>query len=207
MTKDYKFFVTKGRELAKELLNLEDKTKCYQAKIAKYAVSVCDIRHGGRTPEDRYTLKKYAEDIGVVCKTLQNWVQVYRNVLVKLNLKDPSKEEWGRALKTNEILRKDRAIENKSNGEAGSKKAFKRNISPAKIQNIYDAGDPNGDFKPFVNECSSMIKSVMYAKNILKKRDMRVVPDSRLICLMELLDESSDIINDYLTKKHRQRVG
>lgn len=62
-------------------------SKC-RLQIAELALEVCDVRWGGgahwANHEGTYTLKRFAEEIGVNPKTLSNWVRVKRNVMDKL---------------------------------------------------------------------------------------------------------------------------
>lgn len=57
-------------------------------KVAELALEVCDVRWGGgahwANHEGTYTLKRFAEEIGLNPKTLSNWVRVKRNVHDKL---------------------------------------------------------------------------------------------------------------------------
>ncbi len=57
-----------------------------QIKIAELACDACEIRHGGNKHDYQniYTLRKFADEIGVVEKTLQNWSLLYRSVYKKL---------------------------------------------------------------------------------------------------------------------------
>jgi len=98
----YQDYVKKGRALLEELEDLKEIQDCYQSKIAKYALSVCDIRHGGQSG-GLYTMKDYALDIGANPKTLSNWVAIYKNVLVKIGIEDPTIEERRKARKVNKV--------------------------------------------------------------------------------------------------------
>ena len=72
-----------------------DRAKSYISKMAQHrldiamlALEVCDIRWGGgdhwANHEGTYTLKRFAEEIGLNPKTLSGWVRVKRNVIDKL---------------------------------------------------------------------------------------------------------------------------
>jgi len=228
--KKYFDFVEKGKVLVLKLKDIEEFKNCYQAKIAKYAISVCEICHGGIST-NKYTIKDYALDIGLNPKTVQGWVQVYRNVLCKIGIDEPTIEEWRKACKANNILRLDRIINNKENGKPGTRSAYKKRIPKDEIKNIYESIDE----KPFVGECHSLInnekssnhllrrkmtnlneltepeiqqmeKTAKYTNQILNKRDLDIAGDKRLIHLMEVLDDSSEIINEFLTRKKKKVV-
>lgn len=219
----YQDFVTKGRDLVHAIDKLKDLERCYQAKIARYAISVCDIRHGGIST-GIYTIKAYAIDIGLNPKSVQGWISTYRNVLERIGIEDPTPEEWKRAVKTDNILSLDRTIENKMS--ANKKKGYKRNLPKEHVREMYNAIDE----KPFVGECHAITmtakhdlytvknnikeldklpentmqrleKSAKYTREIMGVRDLSIAGQKRLIHLMEILDETSDIINDFLTKK------
>lgn len=56
--------------------------------IAQLAIEACDIQLGGGNHwsgfKGVYTLKKFAEEVGITYKTLSNWVRVKRNVVDRL---------------------------------------------------------------------------------------------------------------------------
>lgn len=201
-SKEYLTLVTKGKNLIDKLNELKELEKCYQAKIAKYAITVCDICHGGIS-KNKYTLKDYALDVGVFPKTLQNWVSIYRNVIDKLNIEEPTIDEWKKANKVNRMLKVERMIDNQNDGKPKSKSAFKRGVPEKKVRKIFD----EIDFKPFVLECNSILSSAKHAKHILTMRDLNIVEDSKLLHLMEILDDASDLINNHLTAKRKGRVA
>lgn len=72
----YKDAVSKGRLLVNQ-------AKDIHYKIAEAAIEVCDLTIGGDV-KGRYTLKGYANDIGMNHSTLQTWVREYKNVVSKL---------------------------------------------------------------------------------------------------------------------------
>lgn len=57
-------------------------------EIATKAIYACEINHGGGDHwndfEGVYTLKKFAEDIGIHYKTLHQWVRIKRNIFDKV---------------------------------------------------------------------------------------------------------------------------
>ncbi len=57
-------------------------------EVAKIAIRACRIKQGGGAHwskfEGVYTLKRFAEEVGVNYKTLSGWVSAYRNVISKL---------------------------------------------------------------------------------------------------------------------------
>lgn len=91
--------------------------------ICELAIKACDIRWGGGYHWDdnpnQYTLKNFAEEIGVHYKTLQNWVGVYR--WAKQKLKD---EKWGES--DYEALRHAKQEAGRHSSPTKAKRAFKR---------------------------------------------------------------------------------
>lgn len=65
----YHEYVIEARRLVEDIEN-------NKKRVALMALEVCDIRHGGRTPSGRYTLGKFAEDIGINRKTISAWIQL-----------------------------------------------------------------------------------------------------------------------------------
>lgn len=59
----------------------------HRMKIAGLAYECAYISKGGRFPKGVYTLKMFAEDIGVKPATLYEWCRIYSNVYSKLDKK------------------------------------------------------------------------------------------------------------------------
>lgn len=201
--KDYAWYVKAGKDLVTELNLLKEKTESYQFQIAKFAVGVCTIRHGGRS-EGIYTLKKYATDIGINHKTIQNWTATYRiytgSIDAEANTLTP--KEWMAASRLNNLLKKERAHTNRQVGREGSRHAYKQEVPKDKVENIYRQLLDNE--KPFIHEFFNMENSLKHNLNVLKTRDLSIIPDHSLLHVMTLLDEASEVINQYLTNKKKQ---
>jgi transposase-like protein len=59
--------------------------KIARIEICLLALRVCDIQYGGHYKgSDIYSLKKFADDIGIKATTLRKWVEDFRNVSLKL---------------------------------------------------------------------------------------------------------------------------
>jgi hypothetical protein len=77
---------------AKDLVSLRKKN---QMIIAALALEVCEISWGGnRVTDGRYTIKRFAEEIGMTGKALSQWIVVKRNVFDKLSFEDQSKASF-----------------------------------------------------------------------------------------------------------------
>jgi len=145
-------------------------------------------------------MKDYALDIGANPKTLSNWVAIYKNVLVKIGIEDPTIDEWRKARKVSNVLKTDRIIENKKNNAVGTRGAYKKSVPSNRVKNLFDSIEE----KPFIGELNTITASAKYIKDVLKKRDLSIAPESRLLHLMEVLDDASEFINDHLTKVKRR---
>lgn len=57
-------------------------------KIVLLAEKCCTIHHGGRSFETRFTVHRFAEEIGMNGNTLHEWIRLKRNVLDNLDQKE-----------------------------------------------------------------------------------------------------------------------
>lgn len=188
----YEKYVELGKKLVEE-------TNDKQMKICSYAMKVCTIRHGGRSG-GFYTMTDYARDIGLKRKTLSEWMLIYRNVILKLTDKQRETMTWKQASKTHEAMAAQNSIDNVIKGKPRHKTGVKKSFTPTRVQKIHEE---LMNEKPFVGEFLGIVKQVNYAKGILSKRDLSIIQDNHLIHLMQLLDNCSDLINDYLTEKKK----
>lgn len=192
--KDYQNYVVLGKAELKQIQG-------HQRKIAEYALKVCTIRHGGKSG-DLYTLTRYADDLGVNRKTLQNWVQIYKNVILKLDADKKEKASWKAASSVNQILKEDRTLNNQINNRIqGSKEAYKQGVPDERVKKLYDQVVEG---KPFETEFITIMQAAKNIRNVLSKRDLNIITDEKLTLLMGILDESSDSINNHLTKKKKR---
>lgn len=192
LTNKRNLYVKQGKRLLEEI-------GTYQAEIAKMAVEVCDIRHGGKTKEKIYTMKDFAQDLGMKPKTLQGWVATYRDVVVKAGIEIKDVKDWGAATKTNNALKKERTLQNKLIGAPKKKGSYKKGVAASKVKSLYES--IRADEKPFITELVNLTQSAKHIKFILGKRDLNIAEDAKLTDLMNILDSASDLINDHLTKK------
>lgn len=188
--KEYRNYVILGK---KELNQIEG----HQKRICSYAMEVITIRHGGYS-KGIYTIKRYAEDIGMNPKTLQNWLQVYNNVIVKLE--DPENADFNKASKVNNCLEENRTIDNAVNGTPKTRSAYKKHVPAEKVQSLYNKYMHE---KPFEGEFINIMQQTKGFKNLLEKRDLNIIEDSHLEHLANLLTICADIIKLHLIKKRR----
>ncbi len=79
----------KSVEEAREYLKYRTDLKM---KIVELALECCDRFHGGRTRNSLYSVKRFAEEIGVQRSTLLGWIRLKEVVLDKL---PPEKRNYG----------------------------------------------------------------------------------------------------------------
>ena len=197
MDNQTKLYIKRGKEILKSIDN-------HQIEIASMAIELCEIRHGGIS-KGIYTLKDYAEDIGMVAKTLSNWVTVYRDVVLKLAPHLRSKVDYSTARKTHECLKQEHEVVNKNNGDVGRVTKYKQNMPAEKVNNLYC--DILSGEKPFIAEAQAFLKSIKNKKHLLKTRDLNIASDMLMLAIMQELDECSDLINDHLTNKSKGKCA
>lgn len=192
----YDDFVGMGKELLKRI-------DSYQARIAFYACKVCDIRHGGKSGP-YYTLTDYAKDIGLPQKTLANWTRIYRHVILKLgiDIDNVDKKTWKIASRVSERMSWDVRRENILNEERKAKNMYKEKVKTDEVQRMWD--EESNNLPSFHSELRRWITVTRAASSLIKKRDLNLVSEIDLLELMNLCDETSDVINDYLTKKRKR---
>lgn len=196
MASNYKGIIKKAKTLIKLIKVHELKIVNYQTEIVMFAIEACEIRHGGISP-NAYTIKDFAADTGAPYRLLLNWSRVYRNVLLKNGITEPTAEQWAIARRVDLVFKNERSFINKANGKGGTKTAYANEIPEARVKEIYEEIEQ----KPFVYELEKLIASSKHIKFILSKRDLGIAQPQRLIELMENLDIASDSINDFLTPK------
>jgi hypothetical protein len=192
----YDDFVGMGKELLKRI-------DSYQARIAFYACKICDIRHGGPSGK-YYTLTDYARDIGLPQKTLANWTRTYRHVIEKLGIpiEKIDKETWKIAARVDERMSWDVRRINNSNNSPKSKQSYKDKVSIQEVQRLWK--EESDDLPSFHSELRRWITNLQAISVNIKKRELSLAHDGDLLELMRLLDDSSDVINDHLTKKKKK---
>jgi len=190
----YTTYVDMGKKLV-------EKISAHKVQVCKYALAVCEIRNGGPS-DDYYTLGNYADDIGIKRKTLTNWVEIYRSVVVKLGKDIKTNEDWQSARTAHESLRLETTIENKKDLTKNKRRTM--DLPKEKVQQKYD--EINNGKKPVALEIHRCTKSAKTILHTVKERDLSEIEDKTLTYLMETLDNASDLINDYLTEKLRNKA-
>ncbi len=188
MKKSYNQYV----EEAKGFLKNIEETKF---KISKLALEVCQIRHGGISTQ-YYTLKDFAGDIGMKPKTLQNWVRIYRDILLVCEKPNPSPTDWKNAGKVENILKNKRTVSNKEEGTQGTLSQWNKKVPKSTINDIFSSIESGEEQDLNLNR---LYRQSKHCKFLLSKIDMGASDRSTLIEIMSDLDIVSDTINDYLS--------
>lgn len=186
---NYQDYVNAAKELIKRI-------DSYQAKIAEYAIKVCEIRHGGRS-DGYYTLTDFAQDVGISNKRLSEWVDIYK-VSLKVGIQNPTKQQWTNISKLRDLERMGINSSNKKNGTPRKKirLAVDANTLKEKLKKI-----ESGTCKEF--EFYKFYKFVQNNKNLFLKIKLNEIEDNSILALMNNLDEMSDYLNEYLTRKKK----
>ncbi len=187
---EYKTLVEAARKI---YLDLE----CKQSEIAKLALKACNIVRGGsqESIHARFTLKDFASDSGIPYGALRSWVGTYQMVLQKIDIKNPTKEQWAAGYKTFNSLR---TLEDRPTAQGRN---FKEAIPKERIRNHFDRVAKEAKT---VNAAHTSLKYAQMVKSTLKKVDLKEQNTSILTQIMDVLDEVSDLINDHLTSQKRK---
>lgn len=141
-------------------------------EICLLAVSVCDIRHGGKTKEEVYTLSKFANDIGMVPKRLSVWVVEHKRVYSKLGIQ-PKK---GDSTLIREVM--------KRVGEDASKK---------------EVADMYAILNKYSKEDFKLLQTIKYGvaiKNFTQDYDLKLFNKEDVFTLKTLLETALGAINE-----------
>jgi len=192
----YDEYVKMGKELLK-------KVDCYQARIAFYALKVCTIKHGGIS-KGVYTCKDYALSLGIPVHTLSEWTLIYRNVILRLDIKleEIDNHTWKNARRTNDRLGWDNNLVKKGGNLIRNKK-YKNSVPIEDLRRFYK--EESNIEASLPTEIRLFTTSVTNMKNKLMKRDLNLVHEGDLIQLMTNLDQVSDILNEFLTEKKKRK--
>lgn len=113
MSKKYDALVVEAKRLLKN-------AEACKYRVAQMALEVCDIRHGGRS-EGYYTITDFARDIKIKRRTLARWVHIYRDVLLRTGIKNPTPGQWASAYKVSKAIKAQVTVDNRTKNRVGSK--------------------------------------------------------------------------------------
>tara|TARA_R110001606_G_scaffold397576_1_gene574474 strand:+ start:530 stop:1030 length:501 start_codon:yes stop_codon:yes gene_type:complete len=143
-------------------------------KTAKYdlcelALKVCDIKIGGHGRDKSiYSIKKYADDIGMSADTLRKWLEEHRNVAKKLPVK-PKASDY-RVIR--QVMKE---VDNKS--------------TPSQVRVIYDK------YKDYTLDDMKLLQVIKTAKtlrNFLQDNKLSLFKKEDVIALKAVLKEINE---------------
>lgn len=190
----YEWYLNASRSILKNMV-------CQQAVLGFYATKVCTIRHGGISG-DHYTIKRFAEDLGLNPKTLNEWTAVYRRVIQHLDI-DPiniTPKEWRSARR---IAYQIEGETRKKNIQSGRPKA--KGDYAVKKEDIKKLWQENLDGPSVLYEVREWSSKLRTLHSNLEKRDLKLADPFDLLEVMTNADLVSDLINDFLTKQKKDK--
>lgn len=183
---------------AKEIMSLLRLTNKHRVRVAEIANDVCIILHGGRAPTTRYTLKRFAEDIGINRHTLYEWTRHKKYIFDKLTPKQ--KEEYytisGNSIK--EIF------------TGLTEKSLPKHVQQ-KFKSVKDTGGPDAKLKKYIGHIQGLLFNVSNHSRLKGVSDdvlKRALEQSRLTqeyILVELSARKSKVDKTILQPKIDKR--
>lgn len=76
------------KECVEEAKILTRNYKEIRFKLVDIALKCCSINRGGRTHSEKYSLDKFAKEVGINHKTLSEWVRIKTTIFDQLNEED-----------------------------------------------------------------------------------------------------------------------
>lgn len=188
MSKSYQDYVDQCKKILSEI-----ESKKYE--VAKLALEICEIQAGGR--QNHYNLKDFAKDIGLEYSSLKEWVKIYRDVCLMMNIDKPTKDQWTKARKTRiKIAKGDRAA----------------TFTPEKVKKAYAEVDLGtsvfSSSKNYGKETFEFIyKDVKRIFIATQKLDLNTQDQASIKNTLEILNRLSLILTGHVTKKTKLRAG
>lgn len=71
-------------ELVREAKTLWTRSDGFRFRIVELCIEACDIHHGGSGDRTRFTVKRFAQAIGLERHTLYDWIRVKKRVVDKM---------------------------------------------------------------------------------------------------------------------------
>lgn len=147
-------------------------------EITKLAMECCDIRRGGgghwTDHEGIYTVKKFAQEIGMNYKTLTNWIACYRGINAGLPPGEYKEEDYKFAMT-----------------------AVKKLGRFARPQDLITEFRRQRDSSKITHKLSMIITWARSHKNFVQRSDLSKMDQEELRVLRELFVESAQIIDKH----------
>lgn len=165
---EYERLVERGSEIVSNM-----KTAKYD--LCELALKVCRIQVGGHvTDKPYYSIKRYAEDIGMNYKSLAKWLEEHRNVVKKLPIK-PKAEDY-------KVIRQVMKRVNSKN-------------TIAEVREVYNK------YKDYSQEDLLLLSNIKYAKtirNFLQDNKLGLLQEEDLNVLINVIKEINQVIKEQL---------
>ena len=153
----------------KELIETQKQTKY---ELCLLTIRVCTIQMGGHGPNKNiYSMKRFADDIGMKPNTLRKWMEEHRNVAAKLPQKPKAKDY--------KIIRE-------------VMKSVTSKTPTKEVRKIYNT------YKQYSNEdylLLSQIKNAKAIRNYLKEHDLNSLKKKDFNILKEIIENISGILS------------
>lgn len=174
-----KIVLTYDQAVARGKTYLED-IQTARYKICELALQVCDIKVGGQHSVEgkkRYSIDKFAKDIGMPHRTLGKWLEIYRNVVKKLEIPIDQIDQVD-----NRVLRNMTKKVNSKSTKAEVQKAYDEYRSWGKADYALDR----------------VVKNAVTIRNLLQDYDLKQLDQDSLNKLFNLIDQCYETKNQYL---------
>lgn len=198
--KKYEKNVAEGMKLYSQVQKIDSELYRIKKQIAKLALEVCDIGHGGMSGS-RYTITRFSDDAKIPRKTLSEWIRIFRLSKV-LGVEINSHETWGKVSYVNRQRALMVSAKNLSEGQIGAK-AKMEDISSDEAQSLKKLYKGVSDYKKskkssdslrirgllmLVKQFQSNLKAVAY----LDRNELSI---EELVHLKMLLDKSEKLVD------------
>lgn len=169
----------------------------HKSQVAALALKVCEIKTG-RPAGGTYTVKEFADSIGIKYERLMNWVRIYRDVCIPAGKTSPTPGEWSKASSAHKKVTDKAAAENKFIGMDSGKKPKTPTKDEFKDEFFKVM---NGESSDIMGEIYKEIRRIYHR---VEKLDLNTQDTATLNNTMILIDRMSDKINDHLTSKKKR---
>lgn len=185
------------KQLVQEAKALLIKREMMKLEIAKMALEVCTIKHGGIS-KGFYTLQDFAKDIGIDRKKLSDWTLTYKIVVSKIPEFIKTEKDWIKAHKISLSLSRHRAILNKQSGKSNTRGLLKKDLEmdSTEVLKLFTQENDNVQRLVYAQEASSRCLFNLKEIQKLNSTDMSYVYNisDDLNKVLDIANECLDII-------------
>ena len=178
MKNSYKSYVLKARKLISEV-------ESYQYKIAEMAILACENK--------KHSLADFARDIEVPRRTVLTWVHIYKQVIEKLGIKNPTATDWAKAAKVHKFIMNEKKRE--KDGRT------KTHLPKRRVVQLFNKVDD-----PEQNQFLEIDRALSSSKHIefkIKSLNLDKAPRNHLLELMYSLSGAASYLNNFLIQEKK----